>query len=107
MSTSRIETLRKFLEEDPTDPFSHYAIALEYASTNDTQAAIDALEHMLPRFPSYVPAYQQLGILLHQSGKAERARTILEQGIAVAGRAGDHHAQSEMRELLDELDDDI
>jgi tetratricopeptide (TPR) repeat protein len=106
VSTSRIETLRKFIEDDPTDPFAHYAIAIEYVSMNDHAAAIDALEHIIRQFPSYVPAYQQLGILLHQAGNNGKARGILERGIVAAGKAGEHHAQSEMQDLLDEIDDE-
>ncbi len=104
MTPSRLDTLKKFLEAEPNDSFTMYAIALEYASMNNLPEAIARLEEVLAIDPNYVPAYQQLGTFLRQSGNISEAAKILENGIRVAGTTGDRHAQSEMREVLDELE---
>jgi len=104
MMSSRLDTLKKFLEAEPNDSFTMYAMALEYASMNNLPEAIARLEEVLVIDPNYVPAYQQLGTFLRQEGSIPEAAKILENGIRVAGATGNRHAQREMQELLDELE---
>ena len=104
MSTSRLDTLKKFLEEDPNDSFSYYAIALEYASMKMYPEAVSKYQELIERDPNYVPAHYQLGILLAQLSKIAEARMAFELGIKIATVQGDTHARNEMQEALDELD---
>ena len=105
MTSSRLEALMKFLEEDPTDPFTRYAIALEYASMQNFPAAIAKMQELLSLDPGYVPAYHQLGGFFKQIGEPNEAIRILEQGMQRAALAGERHAQGEMQELIDELEE--
>ena len=106
MTTPRLQALKKFLEAEPNDAFTMYAIALEHASAKNLPEAISQLEEVIAVDPNYVPAYQQLGNFLRQSGQADEAITMLEHGIRVAAVMGDRHAQGEMQEVLDELEDE-
>jgi tetratricopeptide (TPR) repeat protein len=103
MKEERIARLKEFLEQDPNDSFSRYALALEHAGRGETQVAIVLLQEVIQRDPAYVAAYQQLGYNYASLGNVEDARTILHQGIAKATEVGDNHARSEMQEALDEL----
>lgn len=103
MSQERITKLKEFLEQDPDDSFSRYALALEYASRGETQIAVSFLQEVIKRDPHYLPAYQQLGYNHAKLGRSDEAAAILRQGVARAIEAGDHHARSEMQEALDEL----
>jgi len=103
MNASRLEALQKFLEEDPGDVFTHYALALEYASLKNYPDAIAKLEALLVLDSNYVPAYHQLGLVLTQLNRIDEARKMFEKGIQVAAAVGDTHAQDEMQEALDEL----
>jgi tetratricopeptide (TPR) repeat protein len=105
MNSPRLEALLKFLEEDPTDSFTRYAIALEYASAQNVPEAIIKMQELLVVDQGYVPAYHQLGSYLGQLGRTNEAIDILEQGIQRAAHAGDRHAQGEMQELIDELEE--
>jgi tetratricopeptide (TPR) repeat protein len=96
-----LERLQGFLNDDPDDVFTHYAIALEYAGMNRTEEALAVFRDILARDPSYIPAHQQLGLLLARLDRKEEAREAFERGIAAAG--GDPHARMEMQESLDEL----
>ena len=58
--TSRLEQLQKFLEEEPADAFTHYAIALEYISLGRQADAVEKLEEVIGLDVEYVPAYHQL-----------------------------------------------
>jgi predicted Zn-dependent protease len=103
MSAERIAKLQRFLEQDPSDSFTRYAIALEHAGMGNTTEAVAMLEDLIARDPSYVPSYHQLGYACEKLGDTERARTAFLRGIAVAREQGDHHAAGEMQEALDGL----
>ena len=103
MSTPRLEALTKFLEQEPTDAFTHYAIGLEYVSLKRYPEAIGKLQEVIALDLNYVAAYQQLGSLLAQLGRKEESLKILETGIEIGGRLGDTHAQEEMQEIIDAL----
>lgn len=104
MKQTRLESLQEFLKADPTDPFTRYAIALEYASLKQFEVAIQHLEALAVTDPSYVPAFQQLGLLYVEMGQPAQALKAYERGIQAAALTGDTHAQREMQEAIDELD---
>jgi len=58
----RLDELRSLLKEDATDPFLHYALAVEEVKTspNVPQALIQKLECLKLRFPDYLPIYDRL-----------------------------------------------
>ena len=104
MRQSRLDELKKFLDEDPTDAFTHYAIALEYIAKRNYDEAIAKFEEVLALDPNYVAAYHQLGLLYVRLDLVDDARKIFEQGIRVADQIRDAHARSEMEDALDELE---
>ena len=103
MSDQRIAKLKEFLANDPNDPFTRYALALEYAGKGDTERAVSMLEALIQSDPKYIPAYQQLGYAYQKLGRSDDAKEIFSRGIQAATQAGDLHARSEMQEALDEL----
>jgi len=100
---SRLEQLKKFLEDEPVDAFTHYAIAIEYVSLRKHDQAIAKFEEVFALDPNYVAAYHQLGLLYAKMHMSNDALKIFEQGIQVAGLTGDMHARSEMEEAIDGL----
>lgn len=101
---SKLQTLLSFLEDDPNDVFTHYAIALEYERLKDVPKALEKLHEALKLDSSYVAAYQQLGRIYSMTGDPKKAAAILIDGIAVAQKIGDTHARLEMQEELDEIE---
>ncbi|MGB2869538.1 MAG: tetratricopeptide repeat protein [Bacteroidota bacterium] len=104
MSEERIRKLKAFLEKDPNDSFSNYALALEYAGMSNQEKAIALLEKLARRDPSYIPTYQQLGYLYQKANRRDDAIAIFKSGIEKASQQGDTHARSEMQDALDEMD---
>ena len=100
---SRRQKLEQFLKENPNDAFSRYGIALECLRERDVAGAEDHFRKLIKSNPQYVPGYQMFGQMLIESGRAEEAMAILNQGIEAAERAGNQHARSEMQGLLDQL----
>ena len=104
MTAPRLDTLKQFLRQDPNDPFNHYAIALEYVSTEHYSEAITKFQEVIKLDANYVPAYHQLGLLFARLGKKNDATKVFERGIQIASLVRDTHAQSEMQEAMDELE---
>lgn len=105
MNAQRLELLKKYVEEDPHDPFNWYALALEYAAVNTNQA-LEILDTLLRDHPLYVPSYYQAGKLMEAHGNPARAMEIFEKGIQVAQQQRDTKAAQELRRALDELRDE-
>lgn len=100
---SRLDDMLGFLEQDPDDSFARYAVALELRSAGRIPEAIEQLEELRRRDPSYVATYYQLGEILAQSGSIDRADEAFRAGIEVARAVGDTHTRSELEAALDEL----
>lgn len=101
---TRREMLEEFLEQDPNDSFSRYALALELEKESKTQEAVQQLQEVIARDSSYVAAYYHLGRLLAQIGLIDEARESYRRGLDVAIASGDHRASSEMQEALEMLE---
>jgi len=103
---SRLEKLQSFLEQDPNDSFTRYAIGLEYASMKDHDAAIKTFEELRGKDANYVATYYQLAGCYREKGDKAKAEETYKLGIKVARSANDLHAASELQAALDELDED-
>jgi tetratricopeptide (TPR) repeat protein len=101
----RIDQLLQFINEDPEDPFNHYALALEYCKTDDRRA-LQILEEVANKHPQYVPVYYQLAGLYARNGQTEKALQTFKAGVAIARNAGDHKTVRELNAGLEELLDD-
>lgn len=102
MILSRLEQLQKFLDEDPSDPFNWYALALEYQKT-DFRKALPIYEKLLSEFGQYIPTYYQAGNLYQENGEIEKAILTYESGIKQAQLQNDLKSAGELQSALDEL----
>ena len=100
---SRIEKLKSFLEADPTDCFSRYALALEYVKLGKNEEGLREFETVRDNEPSYLATYYQLGQLYQLVGRRHDAEKTFRTGITVAAKVGDSHTQSELEAALDLL----
>ncbi len=103
---SRIETIKKILEQSPNDPFPRYGLAMEYKNAGRADEAAATFAELQARHPDYVPQYLMHGNLLVSMHKLDEARQVLEQGIAAARKKGDGHAAGELQGALDNLPHD-
>ena len=98
---TRREILEIFIEQDPNDSFSRYALALEYAKGGADAEAVRELREVISRDPEYVAAYYHLGRILSRMGNSADARKVLNKGLEVASAAGDQKTLRETQTLLD------
>ena len=106
MNSARIIKLKEFLEKDPNDNFTTYALGLEYASIKHYEQAISIFEQLRQRDPEYIPTYYQLADTYRKFNQREKALAIYKEGIARARNARDLHAASELEAAMDEMEDE-
>lgn len=99
----RLNLLLQFLEQNPGDAFARYGLAMEYARMGKTDTALEQYRKLLELHPDYANGYFMAAQTLERAGRTAEAKTMLENGIAAAKRAGNQHAVREMSALLDEL----
>jgi Tfp pilus assembly protein PilF len=99
----RIERLKDFLKQNPSDNFLQHALALEYIKLGDQDQARKLFEEILDRDPGYVGSYYHLAKLLESLGENDMAISWYEKGMAAAKNAGDNHALGELRSAYEEL----
>lgn len=97
-SETRIERLKGFLEEDPDDPFTRFALAQEYLKDDRVEEARDLFETLVEEHPDYVGTYYHLGKLYERLGREEEAIETYDRGIEVAEEQADTHAKSELQD---------
>ena len=98
-----IDQLEKLLALDPADAFVLYGLAMEYAKIAQNDRAFDYFDRCIAADPAYCYAYFHKARVQSEAGQTSDAIDTLNRGINAAKAAGDTHAMSEMRELLDQL----
>jgi Tfp pilus assembly protein PilF len=104
---TRLEALLKFLEDDPSDSFTRYAVGLEYIKEGNIGEGERCLLETIERDPAYIPAYHQLGQFYARQARDDDAVAMYIKGIKAAAAYGDSHALHEMQQELQELQDGI
>jgi len=99
----RIALLTQVLEQNPTDAFARYGLAMAHAAEGRTDQALAEFSTLIQHNPDYVPAYQMSAQTLAKLNRSDEAVTRLKEGIEAAQRTGNAHAASEMQALLDDL----
>ncbi|MGV3539254.1 MAG: tetratricopeptide repeat protein [Rufibacter sp.] len=101
-SNSRLNQLLAFYEEDPTDPFTVYAIATEYRAF-DTEKARFFYEKLLAEHPDYVGTYYHAASLYQQLDEPELARQAYQKGMQVSRQQGQQHAFAELQQAYNKF----
>jgi tetratricopeptide (TPR) repeat protein len=99
---TRIEQLRKFLEDDPADPFNVYALALEYQKT-DNSIALRLFKQLVLEHPNYVATYYHLGKLYQTLEQKDHAIKIFNAGVEKARAQRDAKSVQELQNALQEI----
>jgi tetratricopeptide (TPR) repeat protein len=95
MQAQRIKFLQDEIENFPEDPFNFYALAMEYRSSGNPDAA-GLFEKLLQDFPNYLPTYYQAATYFFEAEQYARAETVFQAGIALAGTQGNEKALKEL-----------
>lgn len=104
---NRLEQLLTLYEDDKTDPFVRYGIALEYNARQQYDEAIAWFEALRNDAPDYVPTYYMLAGVYRAVGRTNDAHAVYRAGLAAAQQADDRHAFAELSAALEELEDEM
>ncbi|HTH53253.1 MAG TPA: tetratricopeptide repeat protein [Edaphobacter sp.] len=99
----RIALLTQVLEQNPSDAFARYGLAMAHLSEENTEAALAEFSKLIEHNPDYVPGYQMSAQTLAKQGRTDEALERLHTGIAAANRTGNQHALAEMEALREDL----
>lgn len=102
VAETRLEQLIKFYQEDPTDAFNVYGLALEYHKTN-MQKSEEFFDLLLRDFADYLPAYYHAAKLKEELRKQPDALSIYNKGIELAKKLNDQKAFQELQSAYNEL----
>ena len=100
----KIAALNEILELDPKNSLARYGLAMELAKEGQTDAALAEFDRLLAADPGYTAAYFMAAQTLASAGREAEAIARLRAGIESARLTCNHHAESEMQAMLDELD---
>lgn len=104
MSSARLDALKGLVDQNPTNSFMRYGLAMEYKNAGDLESAIREFRALLATTPDYSAAYFHGGQTLERLGKAGEARAMYVEGLEVTSRKGDLHTRDEIQAALDLLD---
>jgi len=105
---NRLEILRQFVDEEPLDPFNHYALATESLKFDKTDSRL-IFEYLVNNHADYLATYYQLGALYVELGEHLLAEDTYIAGIALASKIGNEKTLKELKGayqmFLEELED--
>lgn len=93
---NRIQQLEKFLEKDPKEAFSNYALALELIDIDDVKAE-KLFDFLLDEHPEYTATYYHAAAFQTELGNTEKAKEIYETGLNMLKQANDAKALQELQ----------
>lgn len=96
MNQERVKQLMKFMEEDPSDPFPKYALAIEHLHL-DKQKSKELFDVLLDKHVEYIGTYYHAAHLYSELGNREKAEEIFEEGIVKAKELKESHALKELQ----------
>jgi len=102
-TASRLRQLEKMCQQDPSDAFVHYALAMELSRLGRSTEAIEVFKAVITKHPDYSAAYFMCGRTMERLDERDKAADMYRAGISAAQRSGDHHAAGEMQAALDAL----
>ena len=102
MNSSRLNQLLDFLQEDPNDPFTLYAIATEYKSSDISKSRM-YFEKLLKDHPDYLPTYYHVAQLYLTLDLRAQAEASFLKGIDLAKAQNNSLALRELQNAYNEF----
>ncbi len=102
-ASTRRQKIEAMLEEDPTDVFLRYGLALELIREGSSDSGLTVLSKLTTESPPYVPAFFMAAQHLADRDRVAEAQAYLRTGIEQARVQNDSHAAAEMSEFLASL----
>lgn len=99
---SRTEILKKLIEENPSDEFSRYALALEMTKEKNYEEAEKNFRFLTEHSPEYAASYYQFGKLLEELNRTDEAIDVYKAGMEIV-KYKNQKTFSELQSALNNL----
>ncbi|HSW45862.1 MAG TPA: tetratricopeptide repeat protein [Phycisphaerae bacterium] len=96
---SRLDKIQRMLQADPDDVFLNFSLAMEYVKDDRPQDALMQFERVTEVDAGHVSAYYQWANVLVGLKRNDKAREVLDRGIAAALAANDGHMVDKMTRM--------
>ena len=96
MNNDRIKQLEKFLADDPHDPFTKYALAIEHLKIDKAKSR-KLFEDLLENHPDYIGTYYHAAALYTELNERDLAEKVYKKGIEKATELHQAHALRELQ----------
>ncbi|WP_420318721.1 tetratricopeptide repeat protein [Ekhidna sp.] len=96
MNSDRITLLKKYMDEEPDNPFNKYALAMEYYDKNPSES-LTLLKSLLSDHPYYLPTYFKAAHLFWEAENWDKADEVFQKGIKLAEDQNDQKALQELK----------
>ena len=83
MNPTRLSLLQAYYEEDSSDPFNAYALAMEHLD-NEPIKSLGHFKELLTKHPTYLPTYYHAAELFANFDLRDQAAEVYQKGIALA-----------------------
>lgn len=93
---NRIQQLEKYLEKEPNEAFTNYALALELVDIDDVKAE-KLFDYLLEDHPEYTATYYHAAAFQTELGNVEKAQEIYEKGLQVLKSTDDIKTLQELQ----------
>ncbi len=97
---NRIDQLQTLWNENPTDAFLIYALALEFVKIKKNTEAKYYFEKLVTEHTTYLATYLQYGNLLAHEGNFEKAEVIYRMGMQIAASQKQTKTYNEIEQAL-------
>lgn len=104
---NKISRLARNIQQDPSDTFSKFALALELLKDDRVEKAQLLFEAILKQDPEYLGVYYHLGKLYQRREMYSLAEEMFTKGIALAEAKNENRTKSELSEALIQLQFEI
>ena len=99
----RLQALYALYEDDPTDPFTLFAIGYEYLRQGNNEKALPWYESICEVAPEYTGVYYHLGKLYARLGRNSEAIRTFDNGIRMCQRVREHKDLAELQQARMDL----
>jgi len=94
--------LQKLYDENPSDAFNAYALALELQKDSPEQA-LELFQKILEEQPEYLATYYHAGVLMADMDYIDLAIKTIRKGIALASQIENTRTSKELQALLSQI----
>lgn len=101
--SKKIKRLASFLQKNPEDSFTKFALALELLKMDEVSKARVLFESVLKQDPDYLGVYYHLGKLYEHTGRLHDASNLYRTGIELAEKQRDQRTRLELIDALESV----